>query len=480
MSTLIMKFGGTSTGSEGALNRAADIVNDANGEWDQIVVVVSAMQGVTDMLIACTDLAKKSDQVQLQITIDELRHKLSSNVLSVLAGEAELLDLIETRLAELNHVCQHIQDQGYASPQELAQITALGERINVHVFASALRARGLLSEPVDAADLIVTNDCFQSARPIKTITDRRTKSRLSPLLAEGIIPVVTGFIGGTITSQTTTLGRGGSDYSAAIFAESLAADEIQIWTDVDGVMTADPALVPQARLIPEISYNEVFQLAHSGAEVLHPKTIQPAKGANIPIMVKNTFKPECTGTRISHCANSDRHPISSITGRFDIRMITFEIKAGENIQKIKSQLLTALKIQGIETWAIFHPEPYRSISIAVSANKERQSMRDSGILQSFGNAVSQPQVNEDWSLITLVGRDIYLSPHVQPSVSEVLKNAGVNIKQIGNGTSPDAIVFAVEHPLARKAMQLIHDRIVLNGGSTPVQPEPVLRHQPVL
>jgi aspartate kinase len=483
MSIKIIKFGGTSTGSGEALNRAADIVQAQTHERDQIVVVVSAMQGVTDMLIACADHARTGDQGQLQITIDELHHKLSSIVVSVFAGGAALLDLIEIRMAELTQICQRIQDQGIASPQDLAQITALGERINVHVFSAALRDRGLRSEPVDAVDLIVTDDRFQSAKPIKALTDTRIKSRLSPLLGKALVPVFTGFIGGTTSGQTTTLGRGGSDYSAAILAESLAADEIQIWTDVDGVMTADPVTVPRARLIEEISYSEVFQLANSGAEVLHPKTILPAKEGDIPIIVKNTFKPEGSGTRISHCSNSVRQTIASVTGRFDIRMITFELKTGENVQKIKSHLLATLKEQGTDIWAIFQSEQQRTFSFAISAkNKERalQTIRDPKTTQSFGRAVSQPKVTKNLSLITLVGQDIYLSHQVQSSVSDTLHTAGVDIKQIGNGASPDAIVFAVESRAAGKAIQLIHDRIVLNGSSTTVQPEPVLRHQPAL
>jgi aspartate kinase len=471
MKTLIMKFGGTSTGSREALHHAADIVCTEISEWEQIIVVISAMEGVTDMLLECAEYALTADQGKVQFIIEKIHQKLFSIVTEMFSGERPLLDLINNRITELTHICQCILDRGHTSPRELAQIAALGERINIHVFSAALRDRGLRSEPVDAADLILTDDCFCAATPIKEFTETRTKSRLSPLLAEGTIPVVTGFIGGTISGATTTLGRGGSDYTAAIVAESLAADEIWILTDVDGVMTADPSLVSRARLIPEISYTEVFQLAYSGADVLHPKTILPAKEANIPIIVKNTFNPACSGTRISHCSSSIRQTISSVTARFDVKTITFEIRAGVNIQQIKSQLVAALKNRETDIWAIFQSEQHRSVSFAVSAKNEVDAVQtaiDSGILQSYERTLPPPHVTNNLSLITLVGQDIYLSPQVQSSVFNTLDEAGVEIKQIGNGTSPDSLVFAVANQQIEYAINKIHDDVILSPHNQPV------------
>jgi len=471
MSTLVMKFGGTSTVTEDALKRAADIVDAQTSEWDQILVVVSAMEGVTDLLFESADRALDGSY---QITIAELHQKLTSIVARMFAHDQHLLELIDARIAELADICQRIQDQGVASPQDQAQIAALGERINVHIFSAVLRERGLRSQPIDAAELIITDDCFQSASPIKSLTDERIKSRLSPLLAEGKIPVVTGFIGATSSGETTTLGRGGSDYTAAILAESLGADEIWIWTDVDGVMTADPDLIPGARLIPEISYNEVFQLAYSGAEVLHPKTILPAKEGNIPLFVKNTFNSECSGTKISHCTSSAGHTISAVTGHFNIKMITFDTKPGEDVYQIKSLILAALKNQGAPALAVFQANHDRSVSFAVSANNADRVIQTIKEFSTF----SQLRVNDNISLITLVGRDIYLSPQVLPLVSNTLEESGVEIKQIGNGNSPDSLVFAVEDQSGRRAIQQIHDHVILNGKPINPQTQPVLRHQP--
>jgi aspartate kinase len=483
MGTLVMKFGGTSTGSEEALKRAADIVGEQASKWDRIVVVVSAMEGVTDMLIEIGERAISRDRGSFESIINELHHKLISIAGTVSTSQGPLLELIDARIAELTQICQHIQKSRDASQQELAQIAALGERINVHIFSAALRDRDLRSEPIDAADLIVTDDCYQSATPIKEITDNRINAGLSPLLAEGIIPVVTGFIGSTISGETTTLGRGGSDYSAAILAEGIKADEIWIWTDVDGVMTADPGLISGARLIPEISYNEVFQLAYSGAEVVHPKTILPAREANIPLFVRNTFNLECSGTRISDCSSSVSNTISAVTGYFKIKTITFELKPGGDVYKIKTLMLAVLKLHDIIPLAIFNSNHHRSISFAIPVNNMEdvvQAIRSSSIIQSFDDTFSRTQVNGDLSIITLVGRDIYLSPQVLPKVSNTLEESGVDIKHIGNGTSPDSIVFAVENQSGKKAIRQIHDRIILNGNSHTPRTEPVLRHQPAV
>jgi aspartate kinase len=482
MNTLVMKFGGTSTGGEEALNRAADIVHTHLDEWDQIIVVVSAMQGVTDMLLECAEFARRGEQAQVQVAIKHLHNKLDSIVGAIFPRDVKLHELINSRMAELTHVCQRIQDQGHAAPQELAQIAAMGERINVHVFSTALRAQGLSCRSIDAAELIITDDNFQSASPIKSLTNERIKTHLAPLLAEDIIPVVTGFIGSTISGETTTLGRGGSDYTAAILAESLGADEIWIWTDVDGVMTADPGLISGARLIPEISYNEVFQLAYSGAEVLHPKTILPAKEANIPIYVKNTFNPGCSGTKIGQCSSTTDRAVSALTGRFDVKTITFKVKPGQDIKRIKSSILTTLKRQGFSTLGIFQSKYDRSISFAISkddGDRVINAIRDSWKLKSFDRAFSQAQVTGNLTLITIIGKDIYLSPQAMSKVSNTLEEAGVEIKQIGNGASPDALALAVQDQYGKLAIQQIHDRVILNGNSNS-RPEPVLRHQPTI
>jgi aspartate kinase len=482
MKTLVMKFGGTSTGNVVALNRAADIVVVQQGQWDRLVVVVSAMEGVTDMLIECAERSLAEDKGHYQVIIDELRIKLKSVVWAVFAGDQsyeQLNVLIVKRIQELTEICQRIQLQGRSNPRDMDEIAAMGERINVHIFSALLNQRGVHSQAIDSANLIVTDDCYQAASPIESATDALINAILSPLFAKFIIPVVTGFIGATPNGTTTTLGRGGSDYTAAILGKSLKADEVWIWTDVDGIMTADPGLTPRARLIPDISYNEVYQLAYSGAKVMHPKTILLAREGDIPLWVKNTFNSECKGTRISHCSLSDRYTISAVTGLFDINLITFRTIPGGDVNKIKALILAALKNRGTTTLAVFQAKHDRSVSFAFSANNSNhviQTIREDGALRSLGWNFSQPQVVENVALITLVGREIYLTPQVLSLATSTLNKAGIDIKRIGNGTSPDSLVFAVANKDGEHAIKQIHDEVILNGALISPIIQPVMNH----
>jgi aspartate kinase len=482
MKTLVMKFGGTSTSNVEALNRAADIVVAQHGEWDRMVVVVSAMEGVTDMLIECAEGSLSKDKGRYQVIIDQLRKNINVVVRAIFSGDRsyeKLNALIDTRLQELTNICQRIQLQGKSSPRDMDEIAAMGERINVHVFSALLRKRRVRCQAIEATNLIVTDDCYQAASPIQTATDARVDAVLSPLFAEAIIPVVTGFIGATPNGTTTTLGRGGSDYTAAILGVSLKAAQVWIWTDVDGIMTADPGLIPRARLIPEISYNEVYQLAYSGAKVLHPKMILLAREWDLPLWVKNTFNSECNGTRISHCSLSDRYTISAVTGLFDINLITFRTIPGGNVNKIKALIRAALKNRGTTTLAVFQAKHDRSVSFAFSANNSNhvlQTIREDGALRSLGWNFSQPQVIEKVALITLVGREIYLTPQVLSLATSTLNKAGIDIKRIGNGTSPDSLVFAVANKDGEHAINKIHEEVILNDPLISPITQPVLKH----
>lgn len=353
MSTLVMKFGGTSTGNVDALEQAADFVIAHINQWDHVVVVVSAMNGVTDMLIACAELSRSSDSTARKLKIDQLHNTLKKVILLLFNGDQychPLLAIVDERIGELTDICQRIQLKGKIIPQELDEVAALGERINVHIFSALLRKRGIPSQALEATKLIVTDRCFNSAPPIQPETEGRVKNVLTPLFAKNVIPLVTGFIGATIDGITTTLGRGGSDFTAAIFGQNQNADEIWIWTDVDGIMSADPKLTSKAQLIPEITYQEVFNLSYFGAKVLHPKTILPASEANIPIWVINTFNPGCSGTRISNYPKSAFVSLSAITGYLNKSLLTIHLKPGRNLLKTKVQIHEVLKKRNINAF----------------------------------------------------------------------------------------------------------------------------------
>ncbi len=309
MSTLVMKFGVTSVGSSEALAQAADIVLEHAQKWDHLTVVVSAMSGVTDALTRGALTAASGDDQTYRAIVTDLRASHYRAVDTLLCPEfteglspngerARLLATVDEYLDAFAAFCRSIHVLGEVTPRAMDAVTSLGERINARTLAALLRQKGARSEAVDATELIVTDDTFQNAAPLMEATRSRISSRLTPLLDEGVIPVVTGFFGATEEGVTTTLGRGGSDYSAAIVGVCLDANEVWTWTNVDGVMTADPRIVPDAQVIPVLSYSEVGELAYFGAKVLHPRTIRPVVERGIPLWVKNTFNPACPGTRI--------------------------------------------------------------------------------------------------------------------------------------------------------------------------------------
>lgn len=268
MSTLTMKFGGTSVGSAHALSQAADIVLEHSQEWDRLTVVVSAVAGVTDSLAqGALTAGSADDQTHQTIVADlRLRHHRIVDALFGSDGEgASLLGMVDQYLEDFEVFCRSVYVLGETTPRAMDAIVSLGEKINARIMAALLCQRGARSEAVDSTELIVTDTTFQNAVPLMDDTRRRASARLVPMLAEGIIPVVTGFTGATEDGVTTTLGRGGSDFSAAILADCLDGDKVWIWTDVDGVMTADPHIVPDAQVIPVLSYSEVGELAYFGA-----------------------------------------------------------------------------------------------------------------------------------------------------------------------------------------------------------------------
>ncbi|MGD8791997.1 MAG: aspartate kinase, partial [Anaerolineae bacterium] len=290
MALLAFKFGGTSVGSAEAVAQVAGIVLDQVERGNRLVVVVSAMSGVTDLLTrGALGAAGGDDQAYLALVTDlRARHYGVVDALLDADGErARLLATVDRYLDEFGAFCRSVHVLGEVTPRAMDAITSLGERINARILAAVLRQRGAGAQAVDATELIVTDDTFQDAVPRMEASRESASARLGPLLAEGVVPVVTGFIGATAQGVTTTLGRGGSDFSAAILGDCLDADEVWIWTDVDGVMSADPRLVLDARVIPVLSYAEVGELAYFGAKVLHPRTIRPVVERGIPLWVKN-------------------------------------------------------------------------------------------------------------------------------------------------------------------------------------------------
>jgi aspartokinase/homoserine dehydrogenase 1 len=326
---IVHKFGGTSVGDAQCFANVADIVveqhNETNGATPgETVVVLSAMSGVTDQLIAGARAAAEGNAARYREIKASLLGKHIDVVETLLTRSLARLEvggLIEDQLHDLERLYRSIAVLGELTPRGQDTVASFGEKLSTNILASVLRARGLRAQAVSATELIVTDDSFGEAIPLIDPTRQRLQERIRPLVERGVVPVVTGFIAATQEGVTTTLGRGGSDYTAAIVAAGLDADAVCIWSDVDGILTADPNIVPTARTLAELSYVEAANLAYFGADVLHPKTIRPVIANGIPLCILNSFNPTHPGTRIVESPNPGRLPLPAIISTTGLSMI---------------------------------------------------------------------------------------------------------------------------------------------------------------
>jgi aspartate kinase len=466
--TIIMKFGGTSVGSVDAIQNAAKIVRNYTDQGNRLVVVVSAMRGVTDDLIHSANAAAAGDDTTYKSLIDDLRNRHHLVLAELLPEEQErvqLLGIIDQHINELNAFCRSIYIMGEVTLRGMDTITSLGERLNARIFSAALRVLGLKSQAVNASKLIITDETFQNAIPLMDSTRAQLEKRLSPLLDDGIVPVVTGFIGSTQSGITTTLGRGGSDYTAAILGAGLDADEVWTWTDVDGVMTADPRIVSDAQVIPELSFNEISELAYFGAKVLHPKTIRPIIERDIPLWVKNTFNPSHPGTRISSTPRNTKGKVTAISTISDLSMVTVEGRGMLGVPGIAARTFAAVARTGASVLMISQASSEQSISFVIPVtctSQVIQSTEEEMSLELARRDIDRIWAHKDITIVTVVGSSIRTTPGVAASIFSALGDAEINVIAIAQGSSEYSISLVVCDKDANEAMQRIHDEVILH------------------
>ena len=451
-----MKFGGTSVGSVEAFRRVAHIVSlyrDA-----QPLVVVSAMTRVTDALLHCLEQAATGRQETARTHLGEhlaRYHDVARQLLGAheQAAYARTLDVARY---ELHNLLQDVGDKLLPRPILHDAVVAYGEHLSSGLLAAVLRENGLPARFVDARCCIVTDNQHGCAAPLWEETNQYTRAELLPVLDEGVIPLLGGFIGATLSGKTTTLGRGGSDYSAAIIGAALGVREVQIWTDVPGVMTADPRLVPQAQTVPVMSYDEAAELAYFGAKVLHPKTIQPAIELAIPVRVVNTFAPENAGTVISRHATP---PVSTPSGSDGPPQMIKSIAHKNGITVLR---LTSARMLGAwgflsELFQVF--ERYRT-SIDVIATSEVSvslTLDNADALELIVRELQRlgdVEVETNQAVICIVGEGLRATPGVAAQVFAAL--TGINISLVSHGASSVNLTFVVAENQMRAAVTQLH------------------------
>jgi bifunctional aspartokinase / homoserine dehydrogenase 1 len=465
--TLVMKFGGTSVGSAEAIGQVVQISRDALATWPRVVVIVSAMSGVTDRLLQSATQAAVGDSQTFNQAAQELRirhHMIADTLVSDLAQQFQVKQEINYLITDFINLCQAIFVLGEATDRAMDTVAALGERMCVRLVSGALVSAGIPSQYVEATQLIVTDDQFQSAHPDQAATTIATRQVLEPILAQHKIPVVTGFIGATPRGITTTLGRGGSDYSAALLGAALPADEVWIWTDVDGVMTADPRLVPEARTIPELSYREVGELAYFGAKVLHPKTIRPVIEAGISLRVCNTFNPDNPGTYlVSDQTALNDGVIKAVTAIRSISLVTLEGRGMLGVPGVAARTFGAVAATGVSVPLITQASSEQSICFAVPVESRDKVV--SSLQKVFANEIVCRDIDRVWAtdelvIVTVVGAGMRNIPGVSGRVFSALGNRNVNVIAIAQGSSEVSISLVIGADDIQAAVRAIHDLIV--------------------
>jgi aspartokinase/homoserine dehydrogenase 1 len=460
--TLVMKFGGTSVGSPPALRNLAAIVGAARKRWGKLVVVVSAMGGVTDLLLAGADAAVRGEPDAVRRSVDSIarQHREAIREGGLDPKTETVIDGFLRELEGLYHAVSVLRE---ASPRAMDAIASLGERMSIHVVAGYLARAGLAAEPVEAASFLLTDSKFQNASPIMEEIVVRAKPVLEPVFKRRAVPVVTGFIGADADGVITTLGRGGSDWSAAIIGAAVNADEVWIYTDVDGVMTADPRQVPDARSLPSLSYREISEMAYYGAKVVHPRTIRPCIDRKIPLWIKNTFHPEHPGTVI--LANGQRASgvIKAVTAIRDQTMVTVQGGGMMGVPGIAARTFAAVARLGASVTMITQASSEQSICFSVPSRNGKNVQ--AGLEEEFRREIDREDIDavdllKECVIVTVVGAGMRHAHGVSGRIFSALGEARVNVIAIAQGSSECSISMVVDKNDELPALRAIHRLIV--------------------
>lgn len=467
----VMKFGGTSVGDAACIARSAELIAQG-ARAGQCVAVVSAMSGVTNRLIEAAHHALTGNGALAASVMDSLAAQHETALNTLLAGEknrAAIRSQLDRVFAEGRRLFDGTALLRELTPRTLDAISSLGERLSAPLVSAAVRELGLASEAIEATELIVTDDFHGGAEPDMDATRGKSQARLGPLLEKQIVPVVTGFIGASADGVLTTLGRGGSDYSATILGAALDANEVIIWTDVDGVLTADPRLVSEAQTIPEISYREAGELAYFGAKVLHPKTLKPVVQAAIPVWIRNSFDPQKAGTKITREGRSIGGGVKALTAIRDVTLISVGGPGIVGLPDVVGRTFSTTAEVRANVLLISQSSSQNDICFAVSsadAKRTVEALRKEFTHDLAHQKVEHITVDPHIAIVAVVGENMRGTPGIAGRTFIALGRENVNLIAIAQGSSESNISFVIEEKSVQAALLATHREFGLQSPQT--------------
>jgi aspartate kinase len=459
---ILMKFGGTSVADAESVGRVVDIIEEHHLTGHELAVVVSAQRGVTDQLITiANEIANSRSAATIEPFIQALRQRHQKVLADVAEGQAAATGrLIEERLCDLENILNAVHNLRELTPRSLDYIITYGERLNSLVVCAAFRQREIPSVVMDGCEAgILTTPQHGEAMALPE-SEGRIRSRVQPLLTE-MVPVIMGFMGCTERGIVTTLGRSGSDYSAAIIGAGIDSDEIWIWTDVDGIMTSDPRLINDARVLSTISYLEVMELSYFGAKVMHPRSIEPAMKKNILVRVKNTFNPSHPGTSIARHEKWDSRVVKALTYINKVALVN--ICGAQMIGRpgVAKAIFSALADREVNVMMISQGSSEANISLIVDESQASMAL-DALTPLTYQGLVREVTSNRDVSAVAVVGSGMAGAKGTGGRIFTALGNGGVNVMMISQGSSEANISFVVREEDGPKAVRILHDEFNLS------------------
>lgn len=465
---IVMKFGGVSVADGAKFRKVGSMVQRFVSKGDQVVVVTSAMHSVTNTLTEAASQASRKKRDYVRKAADDLAERHRKAAEEAIQGKetlARTLESLNTTCEDLKNVLLGIAHIGELTPRSKDYVLGFGERLSAPLLAGVLEDLGLKAKAFTGGEAgIVTDDDYGAAQPLMNITTLQVRQNLEPLLEDGVTPVISGFIAQTQEGIQTTMGRGGSDFTASIVGASVRCDEVWVWKDVDGLMTANPKLVKNAKFIESISFAEAMELAHFGAEVIHPKALECAAKYQLPFRVKSLADPDRQGSSIvGETKVKDGDVVKAITNINDVDLITVSGASMVGTPRLPAKVLQILTDEEIDVLMISQSSSEESITLAIpkEGGSKAQNALELSLLGS--KQVREVSIEAGLSIVAVVGAGMRGTPGVAARVFTTMAREGINIRAIAQGSSELNISFIIKRKDTERAVQALHDDFKLGG-----------------